>query len=100
MRQIGLRLVQRGEGVKDRCRAPAQSRDLRKDEPHPVALFPTGPKLRADPRVDGRLRFDKALQVKAVGHDRPSLCPALTPPPENPPRAPLPRPPPLPSARP
>ena len=41
-------------------------RDLRKDEPHPVALFPTRPKLLAHPRVDGRLRLHKALQIKAV----------------------------------
>src|SRR5580704_14430356 len=74
MGEIGQGFVQRRDGEPNRRRALPESRDLRKDEPHPVALFPPCPKLLADFGVDGRLRLHEALQVKAVGHDRPRLA--------------------------
>src|SRR5271165_1848668 len=103
MGEVGLRLVQRGEGVKDRRQAHAEALDLRKDEPHPVALLAARAKLGADLAVDRLLRVDEALQVEGIGHPNLALrgvTNAVTAPEENPLRARPPRWPRIPCARP
>ena len=69
MSEIGPRLVERGDGEPDRRGALPEARDLGKDEPHPVALFPPRPKLPANLIIDGRLRVDEALQIESVVRD-------------------------------
>ena len=63
MRQIRARFLQGLDGVKLAAIAAAQARDLREDEPHPVALLPAGSQFRQDARIDLCLRGDKALQA-------------------------------------
>src|ERR1700735_4710684 len=66
MGQISLRLI---GGRKSKCdggRAPAESSDLGKDEPHPVAHFPSGPQFGNDLLDDRILRLDKALQIVSI----------------------------------
>ena len=70
MGEISGRLVKRGDRKSHRHGALSQTRDLRKDEPHPVALFAAGPKLPADLLIDRGLRVDETFEVERVRHPR------------------------------
>ncbi len=70
MSKIGLRLVERSDGVEDRGRAEAEPGDLREDEPHPVRPLLASHELPHDRVIDGRLGVDEALEVERVGHLR------------------------------
>src|SRR5271155_648166 len=62
--QIGLRLVHRGDRETDRHGALSQTSDLGKDEPHPMALFPSSLKLPTRLLIDRGLRVDETLEVE------------------------------------
>src|SRR5690606_4016587 len=64
MPQVGERLVAIGDGVALGPGAMAQTRDLREDEPHPVALLVPRLQFRQGARVEGVLGIDEALQVR------------------------------------
>ena len=70
MGQISGRLIKRSDRKSHRGRALAETGDLRKDEPHPVALFAAGPKLPADLLIDRGLRVDETFEVERVRHPR------------------------------
>jgi hypothetical protein len=44
----------------------AEASELREDEPHPMADFPTALKLRADAFIGRCLGVDEALEVEVV----------------------------------
>ena len=71
VREIGLRLVERGDREADRHGALSEARDLGKDEPHPVALLPSGLKFPTHLIVDRRLRVDEAFEVERIRHAPP-----------------------------
>src|SRR5687768_1942776 len=64
--EIGARFVGRADRVKLRHRAEAEPGDLRKDEPHPVALFLAALQLGERVRIDALLRGDEPLELKAL----------------------------------
>ena len=64
MRQISLRLVQRGDGETDRHGALSEAGDLGKDEPHPVALLPPGLQLPTHLLVNRSLGVHETLEVE------------------------------------
>ena len=71
VREIGLRLVERGDREADRHRALAEACDLGKDEPHPVALLSPGLKFLTHSIVGRRLRIDEAFEVERIRHAPP-----------------------------
>ena len=54
----------------DRHGAVSETRDLGKDEPHPVALLPPSRHFTAHLLVDLRLRVDEAFEVERVRYLR------------------------------
>src|SRR6185437_5827049 len=73
MREIRTRLILRRDGKAPGSGAVAQARDLREDEPHPMAALLARRKLAANLREDRLLRRDEALQIVDVIHRTPSL---------------------------
>ncbi len=65
VREISERFRARADRKTLRHRAEAEPRDLRKDEPHPVAPLAAGREFGADIGVDAVLRVDEALIVEA-----------------------------------
>src|SRR5690606_5295329 len=63
MVEIGARLDQVGDGVEPRGGASSEPRDLREDEPHPVAALGAGPQLAERLVVDAALRLDETGEV-------------------------------------
>ena len=68
MRQIGDRFSAGADGIALCHGGKAETRDLRKDEPHPVAAFASLPEFGDDVAVNGPLGIDKALEIVRVGH--------------------------------
>jgi hypothetical protein len=66
MGEIGPRLVHRADRISLRRRAVPEAGSLREYEPHPVAPLVAGLQLGECGGVDGLLRDDEALQVKAI----------------------------------
>ena len=67
MGEIGPGFVDRADGVILCRRASTQPRDLREDEPHPVALFLPGSDFGEGGLEYAGLCFDEALQLERVG---------------------------------
>src|SRR5580692_6443727 len=70
VREISLRLVQRGDRETDRHGALSEARDLGKDKPHPVAFFPPNLQLPTNALVDRRLCVHEPLEIKRVRYLR------------------------------
>ena len=68
MLQVGLGLVERGDGELLRRAAVTKTGNLRKDEPDPVAGLSSGSQLSKDCVVDGRLRVEEAVEIVSVAH--------------------------------
>src|SRR6266542_6180942 len=68
MRHVGGGFGKRRDGERLRRHAMAEPRNLRKDEPHPVAALAAGTKLSQHGRIYGLLRVDEPLQSKAIVH--------------------------------
>src|SRR5450631_584816 len=68
MPEISDGFIARGDGEPLRHRAVPESGKLREDEPHPVALLLTAPQFGKDPRVEGRLGVEEALEIEGIGH--------------------------------
>ena len=64
--EIGARLVRRGDPVFLRHRTAAQSTQLRKNVPHPVAALLALPQLGHGPGVGAFLRVHESLKVERV----------------------------------
>src|SRR3546814_578364 len=68
MVEIGLGFIKRCERIILRSGAVAESCDLRKNEPHPVALFLPTADLGECCVIGLGLRFDKAVEVVGLIH--------------------------------
>src|SRR5258708_3915876 len=68
MRQIRNRLRARADREMARGLAAAESGDLGKDEPHPMAALAPGAQLGDHVFIDWRLRIDEALEVERIAH--------------------------------
>jgi hypothetical protein len=64
--EIRFRLIETREGVALCHRTAPQPFDLRKNEPHPVALLAAEPQLGQDLVKNLTLRIDKPLQIVAM----------------------------------
>lgn len=72
MRQIGLGLGSRRDGIVTRHPTLTQAGQLGKDKPDPVAFFTTATELGQDLVKNGALRIDKAFEVESVSQSVPS----------------------------
>src|SRR3546814_21072061 len=68
MVEIGLGFIKRCERIILRSGAVAESCDLRKNEPHPVALFLPTADLGECCVIGLGLRFDRAVEVVGLIH--------------------------------
>src|SRR5215203_6672382 len=66
MPQIGFGFILALDGVMPGGRARTQAINLRKDEPHPVGLLPTGADLLQCDRIDFLLGVEEALEIEWV----------------------------------
>jgi hypothetical protein len=64
--EIGLRLVQRSDRETDRHGAVSETRDLGKDEPHPVALLAPSLHLTTHLLIDRGLGVHEAFEIERV----------------------------------
>src|ERR1700730_948102 len=69
MAEIGQSLGAGSDRKSLRHRTMTEPGDLGEDEPHPVGLLPALAQFGEYPRIDRRLRVDKALQIETIGHD-------------------------------
>lgn len=61
--QVSARLVKPGDGIKLRCAAHAQPRDLREDVPDPVAALAAAADLAQSGGIVPALRGEKAVEI-------------------------------------
>jgi hypothetical protein len=73
--EIGARFRQRSDGVAPRHVAPPESGDLRKDEPHPVALLAAPPQLGERLLIDGCLGRHEAIEAEIAAHPDSPISP-------------------------
>ena len=66
MLQINPGFISGGNGVLNRGRSSTQSFNLRKDEPHPVALFVSGSEFRKNVIDDRSLGDHKPFEVVGI----------------------------------
>src|ERR1700747_3165150 len=65
--QIGARLVEGADTVKPGRRGSTETRQLRKDKPHPVTLLSTRAQFGEHGLEDRGLRGHEALQIEGIG---------------------------------
>ncbi len=75
VREIGARLGEPGDAVTPRGAAAAEAAELRKDEPHPVALLAPRREFAAHVAHHRGLRGDEAREVEGIVHARASVAP-------------------------
>src|SRR3954467_9993294 len=66
MGQIGAPLMERADAVELSHRGMPEAAQLRKDEPHPMALLPASLQFIQGSSEDGRLRGHEAVQVEGI----------------------------------
>lgn len=64
--EIGLRFVERRDAEQLRGGTASEAGELRKDEPHPVALLGAGAELGKDGFIDAVLGVDEALEIVRI----------------------------------